>query len=257
MGDHVRLHLQRLFQIFARPFGGGLVSGGFRVGKAAVFFGGELAVDGQQGAFALARRQEHRIFHHGVLVGVQMHVGAVLRRGKHLRQQRLQLHLAPGAAQLHVGEHLFDVRHAPRQLLHLADALIHRFQPLVDDGITLLQPVFEGGRELFVHSFAHFGEGGGVLLVHVPHLARHRPLQLGQPPLGGGVQRFQPRRHGLQVAALPLGDEFQPVAHIVRALRRRIVGAKDQLFQARKVGSDGAFIPPARAHQQNGKAYAR
>ena len=74
--------------------------------------------------------------------------------GEHLIEQGGKLYFSPRSAQFYVGKHLFDVRHAPRQLLHFADPFIDGFQPFVDDGIALVQPVFEGGRELFVHRFA-------------------------------------------------------------------------------------------------------
>ncbi len=49
----------------------------------------------------------------------------VLVDRQHLLQQHFQLHLAPGAARLHVGQHPLQVADADRQLLHLAQALVH------------------------------------------------------------------------------------------------------------------------------------
>ena len=57
-------------------------------------------------------------------------VRRVLLGREDLLEQRAELHLAPGAARLHVGQHLLEVADARGQRLHLAEPLVHRLEPL-------------------------------------------------------------------------------------------------------------------------------
>jgi len=73
-----------------------------------------------------------------------------------------QLHFAPGAARLHVGQHALQVTHAGRQRLHFAQPLVHGFQPVGHQFEGLAQALLKRGMELFVHGPAHFIKLGAV-----------------------------------------------------------------------------------------------
>src|SRR3546814_4356635 len=72
--------------------------------------------------------------------------------------QRAQLHLAEGAAGLDVAEHALEVADADRQLLHLAQAALHRFQALGDELERRVQAGVERGLQLFIDGGAHRSE---------------------------------------------------------------------------------------------------
>src|SRR3546814_10066090 len=69
---------------------------------------------------------------------------------QYLLEQRAQLHLAEGAAGLDVAEHALEVADADRQLLHLAQAALHRFQALGDELERRVQAGVERGLQLFI-----------------------------------------------------------------------------------------------------------
>src|SRR3546814_9658865 len=75
-------------------------------------------------------------------------VGLVLLDRQYLLEQRAQLHLAEGAAGLDVAEHALEVADADRQLLHLAQAALHRFQALGDELERRVQAGVERGLQL-------------------------------------------------------------------------------------------------------------
>src|SRR3546814_13826228 len=69
---------------------------------------------------------------------------------QYLLEQRAQLHLAEGAAGLDVAEHALEVADADRQLLHLAQAALHRFQAPGDELERRVQAGVERGTPLFI-----------------------------------------------------------------------------------------------------------
>src|SRR3546814_14490482 len=77
---------------------------------------------------------------------------------QYLLEQRAQLHLAEGAAGLDVAEHALEVADADRQLLHLAQAALHRFQALGDELERRVQAGVERGLQLFIDGGAHLFE---------------------------------------------------------------------------------------------------
>src|SRR3546814_6389597 len=63
-----------------------------------------------------------------------------------------------GAAGLDVAEHALEVAEADRQLLHLAQAALHRFQELGDELERRVQAGVERGLQLFIDGGAHLLE---------------------------------------------------------------------------------------------------
>src|SRR3546814_16551760 len=101
--------------------------------------------------------QLHRELHPLAAAGHGDAVGLVLLDRQYLLEQRAQLHLAEGAAGLDVAEHALEVADADRQLLHLAQAALHRFQALGEALDPRVPAGVERGLQLLV-------DGGGPLL---------------------------------------------------------------------------------------------
>ena len=72
-----------------------------------------------------------------------------------LRQQRSELHLAPGAAPLHVAENALEIAHADGERLHLAQSLVHLVQPVGHLLERLAEPFVERGLQLLVDGRPH------------------------------------------------------------------------------------------------------
>ena len=200
-----------------------------------IFLDGEFAVYGQIHRFVLAGREEHGEFHHGVVEGIDPHVGAVLVGGKHLFQQRRKLHFAPGAAQFYVREYFLDIRNAARQLLHFPDALVHRFQTLVDERIGFVQAVFKRCGKFFVHCLAYLFQIFGVLLAHVFDLAREHARNIVQALFGQAVQFVHFCLHARQLRALVLCRIFGKALHILRVVFGEVPDLIQFLFESVRV----------------------
>ena len=69
-----------------------------------------------------------------------------------------ELHLAPHAARLHVGQHALQVADAGRERLHLAQAPVHLLQAVGHQLERLAEPLLERGLQLFVDGRAHLLE---------------------------------------------------------------------------------------------------
>jgi hypothetical protein len=125
--DGLGFAAHRAFQLGAgarHAVGVGLLG---RFEQALVLLLRELGVDRQPQRRAAVdhARQLDRELDARVRTAHGLDVLGVLVDRQHLLEQHLQLHFAPGAARLHVGQHAFQVAHADRQLLHLAQALVH------------------------------------------------------------------------------------------------------------------------------------
>ena len=93
---------------------------------------------------------------------------------EHLLQQHFQLHFAPGAARLDVGQYPLQVAHAERQLLHLAESLMHFFQPLRHLLERGGQARLQGGVQFFIDRLAHFFQARAVVRLQIADLAFQR-----------------------------------------------------------------------------------
>ena len=121
---------------------------------------------------------------------------------QHLLEQRAQLHLAPGAARLHVGQHLLEVADAGRQRLHLAQALVHLLEPLAHLLERLAEALLERALEPLVHGLAHLLELGRVVLLQLAQAVVDRRAQVAQTFLVRVGQGDELRREGVQVDLL-------------------------------------------------------
>ena len=106
----------------------------------------EFCVDGQpHRGIPGAPGQPDGEFHPFLAAGFDGHIGAVLLRGQHVPQQVPQLHFAPDAPVLHIGQHLFQVAHTLGQGLHGPQGPVHHGQPVADhahgQGHLLVQAV--------------------------------------------------------------------------------------------------------------------
>ena len=75
--------------------------------------------------------------------------------GKRLAQKRAQAHLAPGAAQGHVGKHAAQVLHARGQGVHLAQPAVYALELLRNGAEGFAQPRFQRGLQARIHALAH------------------------------------------------------------------------------------------------------
>ncbi|MNI45270.1 hypothetical protein D3C73_996890 [compost metagenome] len=164
-GDQPRLQFHRAAQRGAGGFHAIHVGGVLSVHQPFVFFLGKFGVDRQpHGRAAVAPSgQADGELDHRIATRHGLDVAGVLV-GRHVVfNQAGQLHLAPGAARLHVGQHALQVAHARRQRLHLAQAFVHGLQPVRHQFERLAQALLQRGMQLFVHGAAHFIELGAVI----------------------------------------------------------------------------------------------
>ena len=121
------------------------IAGGLRILQVSVGIAGEFGVDGQPDAVAVHAGHTDGVLHPLGAAGDGGHVGVVLLRCKDLFQNRAQLDLAQNAAGLNAGKHLLQPAHIGGKALHLAQALVHLLQLVVDRlkafGHPLLQRV--------------------------------------------------------------------------------------------------------------------
>src|SRR3546814_2312629 len=109
----------------------------------------ELGVDRQPDRLVgVGAGQLHRELHPLAAAGHGHAVGLVLLDRQYLLEQRAQLHLAEGAAGLDVAEHALEVADADRQLLHLAQAALHRF-PSSEEHTSELQTLMRTSYAVF------------------------------------------------------------------------------------------------------------
>src|SRR3546814_10936503 len=108
-------------------------------------------------------------------------------------EQRAQLHLAEGAAGLDVAEHALEVADADRQLLHLAQAALHRFQALGDELERRVQAGVERGLQLFIDGGAPLFELRCVVGLKLLQLRlRSEARRLGKECVSTGRSRWWP-----------------------------------------------------------------
>ena len=83
--------------------------------------------------------------------------------GKDLLEDVAEGDLAPRAARLDVAENALQIADTGRQSLHLADALMHSGQRIIDHLERCAEPLFKGRLELFVDRLPHLLQLLGVL----------------------------------------------------------------------------------------------
>ena len=138
-------------------------------------------------------------------------VGRVLLGGQHLFEQGGQLHLAPGAAGFHIGQHPLQIADADRQGLHLAQALVHLLQALRHQLERFTQALLQGGMQLFIDRLAHFLELDAVLGFDVLQARFERGADLGQLQVETVTEALQRIRAFLAAGARVLRKTLQTI----------------------------------------------
>ena len=155
-------------------------------------------------------------------------------RRQHLFQNRSQLHFRPRSAHLHVRQYLLQVADAGREVLHLAQPILNRFQSLTDESERVAETLFKGSLELLVHGFPYFLEPPIVMLTHVSELLIDGRANGRQSRVTGIDQNLHLLGKGLKAG-------LQQRAHLARKGRSHHPGAG---------GAPGdAAIRAQRAHQ--------
>jgi hypothetical protein len=136
--------------------------------RSARSFARELGVDRQPyRAGVVAAGQLHRELDAIVAAGTGRDVGRVLFRCQHLFQQRAELHLTEDTARLDVGQHALQIADAGGQRLHLAETLVHLFEPFTDLLERFAQALLQGLLQFLVHHMPHLVELAAVLRLQV------------------------------------------------------------------------------------------
>ena len=104
-----------------------------------------------------------------------------------LVQQLAELHLSPGAARLHVREHLLEVADAVREGLHLAESLVDGLQALAHLLEGLAEALLQRALELLVDRGAHLVELQPASRSDVPRPVVAEGVARGARPRGGGT----------------------------------------------------------------------
>ena len=173
---------------------------------------GELRVD-RQPDDALRRilraGQPDRELHDLVRIGPGLHVALELLRGQHLVEQCAELDLAPGAPGLDVGEHSLEIPDPDGELLHLAETLVHRFEPIAHQLERLPEALFQGALELLVHGLAHLVELALVALPEPVEPLLHRLAELADMRFVRPGQRFELAGDLPEALVLRLPDAMQ------------------------------------------------
>src|SRR3546814_824510 len=168
-------------------------------------------------------------------------------------EQRAQLHLAEGAAGLDVAEHALEVADADRQLLHLAQAALHRFQALGDELERRVQAGVERGLQLFIDGGAHLFELRCVVGLQLLQLRLERGAHLADALLVALGQLGQALAEGVGEALLQVGAFGARLAGVLgQRLAQHVqalVGAGAELGQARAEAVDALRLRGRRSEE--------
>ncbi len=183
----------------------------------------KLGVDRQPARLAVlaAAREPDRELDALAAARTRRDVLRVLRRREHLREQRAELHLAPAAAALDVGQHLLEVAHARGEVLHLAQPLVHLVEAVGHLLERLPEALLERGLQLFVHGRAHLLELGRIVGAQRLEVLRDARAHRFEPLLVGRRQRGQPVAELLQLPALQRAHAGELLTHRLPELRQR------------------------------------
>lgn len=159
-----------------------------RVQQALEILAWKLGVDRQQYlGHPIGTGQPDREFHAFVRARHGGDVAGVLIGRQGFLQQRRQLRFAENTPRLDVGEDPLQVPHAGRQRLHLAEAPLHRLQPLGDLGERLGEPGFQRGLQFLVHRGPHLLQLRRVVILQGFKLPIQGAAYLGDPLLVDGA----------------------------------------------------------------------
>ncbi len=183
----------------------------------------------------VAAGEAHRIFDALQAVLLDLCIAQILVGRQELFEQHAELHLAPGAARLHIAEHALEVADAGRERLHLAEPRMHAF-------------------ELFLHRAERFRQP----LVQAPSAASRPRSGASRPawprfPAGSHRASFDRQAQRLLRRGLPLRQDGQfrrdlvePFlllrAEVFRRRRQHRRGAREAVDQ---VGAQVARGPPS------------
>ena len=201
--DILCLAAQHQFQCVAGVFHCLCIAGGLRILQVGIGIAGEFGVDGQPDTVAVHTGHTDGVLHPLGAAGDGGYVGVVLLRRKDLFQNRTQLDLAQNAAGLNAGEYLLQPAHIGGKALHLAQALVHLFQLVVDRLKAFGHPLLQRVLQLLVHGVANLVQLLGVLCLHGGKAVCQRFAHLLQLAGVGGLQPLQALLHGLLLGVLP------------------------------------------------------
>ena len=179
------------------------IAGGLCILQVGVGIAGELGIDGQPDAVAVHTGHTDGVLHPLGAAGDGGYVGVVLFRCKDLFQNRTQLDLAQNAAGLDAGKHLLQPAHIRSKALHLAQALVHLFQLVVDRLKAFSHPLLQCILQLLIHGVADLVQLLGVLRLHGGKAVCQRFAHLFQLACVRGFQPLQALLHGLLLGVLP------------------------------------------------------
>ncbi len=161
-------------------------------------------------------------------------IARILVGGEDLLEDVAEGHLAPGSPRFDIAEDPLQIADAGRQRLHLADALMHPGQELVDHLEGRAEPLLQGSLELFVDCLPHLLELRGILGTQHVQAAFNRVAQrvllgLGLP----GELRYR---------------NTEAVPQLLKGLLHLLAqgsGVRRSLF-AQQFGAQSALLPSAR-----------
>ena len=155
-----RLLSHAVFKRFPEHFDARNISAVLRVLQALKIFQRKFRVDGQPARLASvpAAGQANREFDALAASRSCRHILFVLAGRQHLLEEVLELHFAPRAARLDIGQHALQVTDADCQRLHLAQPFVDLLQPVGHLLERRTQALIERGLQFFVDRRAHLLE---------------------------------------------------------------------------------------------------
>ena len=106
-----------------------------------------------------------------------------------------ELHFAPGSADFHVGQDLFQIADARGERAHLAESLMHELEPLADERERFVEPPLERAAQMVVDRRAD----GVDLLAHLETLARQIVAQTALETLRQPLGCLEPDDERMQI----------------------------------------------------------
>jgi hypothetical protein len=123
-----------------------------------------------------------------------------------LVEQRIELHLTPGATRLDVAQDALQVTDAGGQRLHLAKPAVHLLETIADQPERIAQPLLEGRVQLFVHGLADFLELSRVVALQQRQACLERQAQAFETLLVAVRQPRQLLREGFELLRLQFAE---------------------------------------------------
>ena len=160
-----------------------------------ILFFREFRVDGQPDrcGFVSPARQTDGEFDDGAGTGYRFHVAGILPRCHELFQEHFQLDFTPCPPRFHIGQYPFQIAHAHRQPVHLAQSLMDFFKAFGDEPERFAQTLFQCGMQFFIDGLAHFFQFFRIVRLQVADFF----FQHGAYFAHALRVRFRQRRQGL------------------------------------------------------------